>query len=92
MWWALLQALRVFYDVLSFLILARVLSSWFVRNPYNRLYQILVQLTEPLLAPCRSLLYRFQRNMGVDFSPILALLLLNIIYRILYSIILRLGM
>lgn len=90
--WALLQALRLFYDVLSFLILARVLSSWFVRNPYNRLYQILLQLTEPMLAPCRMLLSRFQQNLGVDFSPILALLFLNIIYRILYTIIYRMAM
>ena len=90
--WAVLKALSIFYDILSFLILARVLLSWFIRDPYNRLYMILSQITEPLLAPCRRLLFRFQGNLGIDFSPILALLLLNIIYRILYTMILRIGM
>ena len=91
MWWALLQALRLFYDVLSFLIIARALCSWFVRNPYNSVYQILLTLTEPLLLPCRKLLERFQGNLMMDFSPVLALLILNIIYRILYSIILGMA-
>ena len=90
--WAVLKALSIFYDILSFLILARVLLSWFIRDPYNRLYMVLSQITEPLLAPCRRLLFRFQGNFGIDFSPILALLLLNIIYRILYTMILRIGM
>lgn len=92
MWLALLQALRLFYDVLSFLILARVLCSWFIRNPYNRLYQILLALTEPLLAPCRKLLERFQGNLMIDFSPVLALFLLSIIYRVLYSLIVGMAM
>lgn len=90
--WALLQALSLFYDILSFLILARVICSWFVRNPYNRLYQMLLVLTEPLLAPCRKLLERFQGNLMVDFSPVLALLLLTFIYRILYSVLVGIAM
>lgn len=90
--WAVLKALSVFYDILSFLIVARVILSWFIRDPYNRLYMILHQITEPLLAPCRRLLYRFQGNFGLDFSPVLALLLLTVIYRVLCSIIIEVGM
>lgn len=92
MWLALLRALRFFYDILSFLILARVLCSWFIRNPYSRLYQILLTLTEPLLAPCRKLLERFQGNLMLDFSPVLALLFLSVVYRILYSVIAGMAM
>lgn len=84
---AILIALNLFYRVLSLLILARCFASWIVRNPYgSKFYSVLFQLTEPLLAPCRALLSRFQRNMMIDFSPILALFLLSFIYRAIYRI------
>lgn len=85
---AVLMALNLFYRVLSLLIVARCFASWFVRSPYGggKIYAVIYQLTEPLLAPCRALLSRFQRNMMVDFSPILALFLLSFIYRVIYRI------
>lgn len=54
--------------------------SWFVRNPYsNKIYMLLIQLTEPILSPFRKLMGRFGANYGIDFSPILALLALNLV-------------
>lgn len=84
----LLLALRWFYNILVGLILIRVFGSWFIRNPYgNKWYMLIINLTEPILGPCRRLLSRFQRGMMIDFSPVVALLLLSVIYRILYSLI-----
>lgn len=84
----LLLALRWFYNILVALILIRVFGSWVVRDPYRtRWYMTLVDITEPILGPCRRLLSRFQAGMRVDFSPVVALLLMSVIYRILCSLV-----
>lgn len=47
----------------------------------NKFVRIIVMLTEPILAPCRALLNRIPatRNLPLDFSPILAWLILMLI-------------
>ncbi|MDO4482542.1 MAG: YggT family protein [Bacillota bacterium] len=81
----ILLALRLFYNLLVALILIRAFGSWFIRNPYSsKWYSLVIQMTEPVLAPCRNLISRFTRGIpGVDFSPVLALMLLSLIYKIL---------
>ena len=88
--WAVVKALDVFYQTLTYLILGRVIISWFIRDPYNRLYMILFQLTEPILLPCRRLTSKFGIGYGLDFSPIIALLLLNFTYSVLRQILFNL--
>jgi YggT family protein len=69
-------------NVLNLLIFIRVLLSWFYpvgRDPWTRL---LVNLTEPILAPIRSVLSRFI-NLPIDLSPIAAWLLIVLLQRIL---------
>jgi YggT family protein len=69
-------------NVLNLLIFIRVLLSWFYpvgRDPWTRL---LVNLTEPILAPIRSVLSRFI-NLPLDLSPIAAWLLIVLLQRIL---------
>ncbi|MBW6514744.1 MAG: YggT family protein [Candidatus Syntrophosphaera sp.] len=66
----------------NILILVRVLMSWFVQNPYNnKLYIWLIRATEPVLGPIRRIMPR----MGLDFSPVVAMLLIQIIARLLIS-------
>lgn len=73
-----LQVLIIFamrlIQVYSWLILARVLLSWIIRDPENRLYQFLYSITEPLLGRIRKLL---PAMMGLDLSPIIAFFLLD---------------
>ncbi|MFA6675191.1 MAG: YggT family protein, partial [Candidatus Cloacimonadaceae bacterium] len=70
-------------NMYNLIIFARVIASWIVQNPYNPIYRFLFTMTEPLLAPIRNII----PNMGLDFSPIVAYLLLNILQRILGSLI-----
>ncbi len=89
---ALLIALRWFYNILVALILIRCFGSWFVRNPYgSKWFSIVMQLTEPLLAPWRKLLARFQRGMMIDFSPVIALMFLSLVYKLLIRIIILIA-
>ena len=76
--------IRVFFNILSLAILARVFLSWVRVDPYPPAIQLLYQVTEPILAPLRNLI----PPMGMfDISPIVALLLLQFIEQLLLSII-----
>lgn len=87
--WMIIKAIDLLFSVMYYLIFARIILSWFVRNPYNKYYAILIQVTEPILAPFRNLLLKFGGGRyGIDFSPMLAILALifvrDILLRILY--------
>ena len=56
-------------------VIARAILSWFASSSYHPAISILNSLSEPLLKPARRLLPNFQ---GLDLSPIIVLLLLNI--------------
>ncbi|MCS6939971.1 MAG: YggT family protein [Roseiflexus sp.] len=60
-------------EVLSLAILFRVLLSWVDPLGNMRITQVLRDLTEPVLAPIRSIL---PQTMMFDFSPTIAMLLL----------------
>lgn len=69
-----------FFQVITSLIVARALLSWFIRDARNPIMQALYALTEPILAPIRGLLVRL--GIGgtmMDFSPLVAVLLLQIL-------------
>jgi YggT family protein len=79
---AIIQLVQTLFQVYSFILLARVLTSWFQVDPYNPIIRILYQLTEPLLAPIRRLLP--QTGM-MDFSPIVAFIAITVVERIVIS-------
>ena len=63
-------------EVLSLVIIARVILSWFSPRPTNRLAIILYQVTEPLLAPLRRIIPRAGM---LDFTPLVAIILLQLV-------------
>lgn len=74
-------ALDMLFRIIEFLIFARVLLSWIPIGRDSRLVALIYQLTEPILAPIREIIERsaFGKNMIMDFSPIIALFLLDFI-------------
>jgi YggT family protein len=75
-----IQIIRIFLEVLSFFIFARVILSWFIMSTRNRfvitIYQIFHQITEPILGP----LHKIIPNIGmIDITPVVAIILLYII-------------
>jgi YggT family protein len=80
----LLTAVNVIFQVAALAILARVLLSWLPMagvqiDPYHPLIRFLYQITDPILEPIR----RFATFGMMDFSPIVALILLQVIRRVL---------
>lgn len=69
-----------FLQVIMYMIFARAMLSWFIRDANNPFMKVLINLTEPILSPVRKLLMRL--NIGgnmIDFSPLVALLLIQFI-------------
>lgn len=66
----------LFIQILSYAIIGRVIMSWIDQPGSMRVTQILNEVTEPILAPLRSVL----PSMGMfDFTPIIAMLLLQVL-------------
>jgi YggT family protein len=76
------QFVYLLFEILSFAILGRVLLTWVDPTGNMRISQILHDLTEPILAPIRKLLPNMQT---FDFSPIIAMLLLQALSRLIVS-------
>jgi YggT family protein len=76
----MLQALLLTVTQLfTFLILARVLLSWFPINPRGPMGQVVVWViaaTEPVLAPLRRAMPSFG---GLDLSPMVVLLVISFV-------------
>ena len=69
-----------FLQVIMYMIFARAMLSWFIRDANNPFMRVLINLTEPILNPVRKLLFRL--NIGgnmIDFSPLVALLLIQFV-------------
>lgn len=75
--------INLVFTVLNLAILARVLVSWVNPNPYHPAMQILYQITEPILEPIRRYL---PRTGMIDFSPLVAIILLQLAQRLLLSL------
>lgn len=76
----MLQALLLTVTQLfTYLILARVLLSWFPTNPRGPMGQVVVWViaaTEPVLAPLRRAMPSFG---GLDLSPMVVLLVISFV-------------
>jgi YggT family protein len=73
------QFVYLLFEVLSFAILGRVLLSWVDPMGNMRITQVIRDVTEPILAPIRSIM----PNMPMfDISPIIAMLLLQALGRL----------
>lgn len=75
------------FKVIYWLIIIRVLVSWIRPTIRDRRYvkalHLLYELTEPILEPIRRIL---PGGVGVDFSPLIAIFLLDFLRRILINI------
>jgi len=62
------------FKMLYFLLVIRILLSWFRPDPFNEIVSAIYRITDPLLIPFRRLPLQYS---GIDFSPILVFLLIS---------------
>ncbi|WP_312355403.1 YggT family protein [Aminipila sp.] len=86
----LINAVSWFGDILIFLLLGRAVLSWFVTGSYNslyRIYEMVCNITEPIVAPCRRLSMRLNTGM-LDLSVFFAFFLVSIVRKLIITILL----
>ena len=82
-----LTLINVLFTAYSLAIVARALLPWFRVSHYHPVMRFVVQITEPVLAPLR----RFIPSAGgLDFSPMVALVILWVVQSLLRSLIVAL--
>ncbi len=82
----LIQIIRLTATVITWLIIIKVVLSYFM-SPYHGVRQTIDQLVEPMLMPIRRIMP--QTGM-IDFSPLVLLILVQLIEAVLINLIVRL--
>ena len=78
---------RILLEVLSIAMMIRVLLPIFFDPDGNRIYELTVMLTEPIVAPVRALFVKLNVGQGspIDWSFFATYLLISILGTILHS-------
>jgi YggT family protein len=84
------EVLDVVLSIYMWVIIIRALISWVNPDPYNPIVQILQKMTEPVLRPLRKLVPTYK--IGVDLSPLIAILIIIFLRAALIKTLYRLGM
>jgi YggT family protein len=79
---ALTDLLFLALTIVQWLIIITALISWVSPDPRNPIVRFLYRATEPILRPFRRILPP-SRTGGIDFSPLLVILLIFFIKRVL---------
>jgi YggT family protein len=85
----LVRVVNAIFSLMNLAIFLRVILSWLpVLDPRHPAMRLLDDLTEPILAPVRRIL---PQTGPIDFSPLVALLLLGLVQRAVVSLLLGGG-
>jgi len=71
------------FEVYTFLIFAQVLMSWVPHDHNHPVFRFIEDVTEPVMRPFRKLIPAVG---GIDFSPIIALMAVELVRRIVLSL------
>jgi YggT family protein len=80
----MLLVINKLFQIYEIIILIRVIFSWIRVDQFHPVAQWIYWLTEPLLEPIRRVLPT--NRIGIDFSPLLLLLIINLVHRMLIRI------
>lgn len=88
---SLIRAVEMLFNILEILVVARVFMSLFRISLDNTIGKIISDLTDPVIIPAKLLLSKLGLDRGmIDFSPIVSILLLRLVYSIVMRILLQL--
>ena len=75
-------------EIFTILVLANAILSWFVFGTQNsvvrQLYWWTSRVVDPVLGPIRNALGPMTRNLGIDISPFVLIILLQFLRRMLW--------
>lgn len=76
---SLAKMIHLIAYIYQFIIAGVVIVSWVGADPYNPIVRFLHQATEPLFWRIRKIMPKFLFRTGIDFTPMLVLVLLFLI-------------
>lgn len=90
--YALIKLIDFGFTIYTWILIARVISSW-VSPPMNnsnvrKIMEFIYKVTEPVLEPIRRMLPT--KSIGIDLSPLIAFIAIDIIHNSLIRILSRL--
>ena len=86
---ALAKIIDIALTIYMWIIIFRAVISWVNADPYNKVVIFLYKATEPVLRPVRRILP--MRNMGIDFSPIVVIIVIIFLQYFLVETIIQLA-
>jgi YggT family protein len=81
----ILTIIRIIFTILTWLVIINAILSYFI-SPYHPIKMTLNRIVEPMLAPIRRIM---PRTGMMDFSPLVLIILLQLIEFILIQILVR---
>lgn len=85
---ALGKVLGMALEVYMWVIVIRALISWVNPDPFNPIVRLLTKLTDPVLRPIRRMI---PLNIGLDLSPMLAILAIYFVRNFLIASLIEYG-
>lgn len=86
---AVAHIIDIVLTIYLWIIIIRAALSWVNPDPHNPIVRLLYQLTEPVMAPVRRWLPL--RGLGMDFSPIIILLVIIFLQSFLVASLLQIA-
>jgi YggT family protein len=84
----LITVLFAILNIIKWLVILAAVISWVSPDPRNPIVQFLYRATEPMLRPLRRILPP-GRTGGIDFTPILLILIIIFVETVLSRLLLR---
>ena len=89
MWLFLINFVDLFFNILTWAIIIRVLLTWIPGlNPYNPIVRFLASITDPILEPARRVIPPIGM---IDISPIVVLFVLQLVREFLVRFLVNLA-
>ena len=80
------KVIQLLANIYTFIIAGSVIISWVGADPYNPIVRFLRQATEPVFGRVRKLLPQALFRTGLDFTPMLVLIILILIENVLVNL------
>lgn len=80
----MVQLITTIFKIYEVAVIVRVLLSWIQVESNHPIIRFVYNITEPLMAPIRNILPT--TRIGIDFSPLIVLFLLELIQKALINL------
>lgn len=89
---ALAKVISLIVGIYTFIVAGAVIVSWVRADPYNPIVNFLHQLTEPVFSKCRRFLPSILYRTGIDWTPMLVIIILIFLETIVSGTLRDIGM